>query len=354
MIVVAAQGVNVLRTALITDRGYLRHVAGRRHPECPERLAVLLDMVAGLRRPDLQLLAPREATRDELALVHHPDYIDFIARTASLEHFDFDPDTHSSRETYHTALLASGGVLTAVEAVLQGAADNSFALVRPPGHHALPNRAMGFCFFNSIAIAAEWLRQKRGFRRILILDWDVHHGNGTQEMFYESPDVLYISTHQYPHYPGTGSLQEIGAGAGEGFTVNIPMFAELGDAEYANVFDQLIFPIARQFRPEFILVSCGFDAHYRDPLAQMNVTEDGFVGLCRRAKRLAAELCGGKLALVLEGGYDLEALVNSTRAVIDELGRDPADPIIGARDADLASPIIERVLHGVGRWWNLA
>jgi len=311
-------------------------------------------MAESLRRPDVTRLAPREATAAELALVHWPDYIEAVSQTASLEHFDFDPDTHSSRDTYRTALLAAGAVLVAAEAVLDGTVDNSFALVRPPGHHALPNRAMGFCFFNSIAVAAAWLLKVRGLQRVLVIDWDVHHGNGTQEMFYESPDVLYISTHQYPHYPGTGSLHEIGAGAGEGFTVNIPMMAELGDAEYGRVFDELIGPIARKFRPEFILVSSGFDAHYRDPLAQMNVTEEGFVAMCRRAKRLAAELCAGKLALALEGGYDLEGLTNSAHAVIDELGRDADEPIAAARDGERATLIIERVSRGVGRFWGLA
>src|SRR5215467_11521993 len=230
----------MLKTALVTDRAYVRHFAGRSHPERPERIRALIDMTDSIKRAGLQHRAPREATPEEIALCHQPQYVQLMRETATLERFDFDPDTHTSPDSYRTALLAAGGVITAVEAVLDGEADNAFAMVRPPGHHALPNRAMGFCFFNNVAIAAKWLIESRKLRRVMIVDWDVHHGNGVQDMFYESPEVLYVSTHQFPHYPGTGSLHEIGYGAGMGFTVNLPMPAEFGDSEYLRVFDQLI------------------------------------------------------------------------------------------------------------------
>jgi acetoin utilization deacetylase AcuC-like enzyme len=344
----------MLKTAVVTDRAYLRHFAGRAHPERPQRIEVLIEMTESLRRPDLHHLTPRAAALEEIALVHDPDYIETVARTAALERFDFDPDTHSSRESYRTALLAAGGVLTAVEAVLDSEAENAFAIVRPPGHHALPNRAMGFCFFNNVAVAAAWLVRVKGLDRVLIVDWDVHHGNGSQEIFYESPQVLYISTHQYPHYPGTGSMNEQGAGCGEGFTVNAPMPAECGDDEYLRVFDNLIAPIARRFKPEFILVSSGFDSHFRDPLASMRVTEDGFAAMCRRVKALAAELCAGRLVAALEGGYDLEALAGSTRAVLEELGREADERISAPVGGERVMPIVERVARGVGRFWGLA
>jgi acetoin utilization deacetylase AcuC-like enzyme len=343
----------MLKTGLVADRRYLKHFAGRSHPERPERAEAMIEMAESLTRPDLKFMASREATYQEIASCHQPEYIETVARTASLDRFDFDPDTHSSRDTYETALLAAGGVLTAVEAVMDGAIDNGFAIVRPPGHHALPNRAMGFCFFNNVAIAAKWLIESRGLKRVMIVDWDVHHGNGLQDIFYESPEVLYVSTHQFPHYPGTGSLHEIGYGAGMGFNVNLPMHAEFGDAEYLRAFDRLVMPIGRHFKPEFILVSSGFDGHFRDPLAQMRLTESGFAAMARRVKRLAAECCDSRMVAALEGGYDLEAIAESGRAVIDEFGRDADEPICADGDGDRVMPMIERAAQNVGRYWNL-
>jgi acetoin utilization deacetylase AcuC-like enzyme len=343
----------MLKTAVVTDRRYLKHFAGRSHPERPDRIEVMIEMAESLRRPDLKFLTPRAATTEEIAMCHGVDYIHEVERTASQDRFDFDLDTHSSRDSYETALLAAGGVLTAVEAVMDGAANNAFAIVRPPGHHALPNRAMGFCFFNNLAIAAEWLIKVRGLKRVMIVDWDVHHGNGSQDMFYESAEVLYTSIHQFPHYPGTGSTHEIGYGPGTGYTVNMPMPAEFGDSEYLRAFDRLIMPIGRHFKPEFILVSAGFDCHFRDPLAQMRVTEAGFGAMARHVQRLAAECCDGKVVAALEGGYDLEAIAGSGRAVIEEFGRDGDEPIRPDQDGDRAMPMIERVSQNVGRFWNL-
>ena len=325
----------MLKTAVVTDRRYLKHFAGRSHPERPDRIEVMIEMAESLRRPDLKFLTPRAATTDEIAMCHGVDYIHEVERTASLDRFDFDLDTHSSRDSYETALLAAGGVLTAVEAVMDGAANNAFAIVRPPGHHALPNRAMGFCFFNNLAIAAEWLIKVRGLKRVMIVDWDVHHGNGSQDMFYESAEVLYTSIHQFPHYPGTGSTHEIGYGPGTGYTVNMPMPAEFGDSEYLRAFDRLIMPIGRHFKPEFILVSAGFGA------------------MARRVTRLAAECCDGKVVAALEGGYDLEAIAGSGRAVIEEFGRDGDEPIRPDQNGDRVMPMIERVSQNVGRFWNL-
>lgn len=309
-------------------------------------------MAEGLKRDHLQIRTPREATREEIALCHRPAYIDAVERTSHMDRFDFDPDTHTSRDTFSTAMLAAGGVLTAVETVLDGAAENAFAIVRPPGHHATANRAMGFCFFNNVAIACEWLVRHKGLKRVMVVDWDLHHGNGTQDIFYDSAEVLYTSTHQFPHYPGTGSLQEVGAGEGLGFTVNAPMPAEYGDADYLRIFDELIMPIGRAFKPEFIMVSAGFDCHWRDPLGEMQVTESGFAQMMRRINRLAAECCEGKIVAALEGGYNLEAIANSGAAVIEEMGREP-DERIEASGGERVLPIIERARKGVGRYWNL-
>src|SRR6266436_3093536 len=341
----------MLKTAVVSDRRYLKHFAGRSHPERPQRIEVMIEMAESLKRPDLKFLAPRAATIDEIAMCHGVDYIHEVERTASLDRFDFDLDTHSSRDSYETALLAAGGVLTAVEAVMDGAADNAFAIVRPPGHHALATRAMGFCLFNNVAIAARYLNRCRGLKRVLVIDWDVHHGNGIQDIFYDSSEVLYFSTHQFPFYPGTGALDEIGFGAGAGYTVNAPMPATFGDDEYLRIFDDVLAPVVRQYRPEFILVSSGFDAHFRDPLGGMRMTEGGFAALARRVKRMAAECCGGRMAVALEGGYDLQALADSGRSVIEELGRAADEPIAPADDGARVMPIIERSHYFLARYW---
>jgi acetoin utilization deacetylase AcuC-like enzyme len=342
----------MLRTALISDRRFLKHFAGRSHPERPERAAVMIEMAEQLHRAGILALSPREATTAELELCHDPAYVAEVRRSASMPRYDFDPDTHTSPDSYQTALLAAGGVLTAVEAVMDGAADNAFAIVRPPGHHALATRAMGFCLFNNVAIAARYLIRQRGLKRVLVVDWDVHHGNGIQDIFYDSSEVVYFSIHQYPFYPGSGGLDEVGCGAGAGYTVNAPMPATFGDNEYVRVFDELLAPIVRQYRPEFILVSSGFDAHFRDPLGGMRVTEGGFAALARRVKRMAAECCGGRMAVALEGGYDLQALADSGRSVIEELGRAADEPMASADDGARVMPIIERSHYFLSRYWK--
>jgi len=342
------------KTMVVVDRRYMNHFAGQLHPERPARIAAMIEMAESLKRSALKHSAPRAASMEELMLCHSQAYVGSVERTANSERTDFDPDTHASAETWTTATLAAGGVLTAVEAVLDGEVENAFAVVRPPGHHALPQSAMGFCFFNNVAIAASWLIKVRRMRRVLILDWDVHHGNGTQEIFYESPEVLYMSIHQYPFYPGTGWLDQIGTGAGAGFTVNAPMPATFGDNEYLRAFDQLLMPIAQQFKPEFVLISAGFDAHYRDPLGGMRITEAGFLEMTRRLQLLADECCEGKMVAALEGGYDLRALADCGRIVIDELGRDSEEHITAARDGQRAVPIIQRASYFLKDYWQIA
>jgi len=340
------------KTMLVTDRRYMNHFAGPVHPERPGRIAAMIEMAEGLKRSALKHAAPRPASVEELMLCHSQEYVAAVERTGQQERSDFDPDTHGSAETWATAILAAGGVLTALEAVLDGEVNNAFAIVRPPGHHALPGRAMGFCFFNNVGIAASWLIKIRQMRRVLVVDWDVHHGNGTQEIFYALPEVLYMSTHQYPFYPGTGWLDEIGVGTGAGFTVNAPLPAGFGNSEYLRVFDQLLLPIARQFKPEFVLISAGFDAHFRDPLGGMQVTEDGFLEMTRRLQRLADECCDGKMVAALEGGYDLQALAESGRIVIDELGRDGDEYVTKAKNGLRAQPIIQRAHYFLREYWQ--
>jgi acetoin utilization deacetylase AcuC-like enzyme len=341
------------KTMLVVDRRYMDHFAGKFHPERPARIAAMIEMAESLKRSALKHSAPRAASSEELSLCHSEEYVASVERTAHSERTDFDPDTHASAETWTTATLAAGGVLTAVEAVLGGEAENAFAIVRPPGHHALPQRAMGFCFFNNVAIAASSLIKVHGMRRVLILDWDVHHGNGTQNIFYESPAVLYMSTHQYPFYPGTGWLDQIGSGSGAGFTVNAPVPAGFGDNEYLRIFDQLLLPVAQQFKPEFVLISAGFDAHYRDPLGGMRITQAGFLAMARRLMHLADEFCEGKLVAALEGGYDLRALAECGRSVIDELGRDSNEQVPEMKEGQRAVPIIQRASYFLKDHWQI-
>ncbi len=228
----------------------------------------------------------------------------------------FDVDVSLSPGSVDAARLAVDAALTAVEEVASetGSSESALALVRPPGHHAERGRAMGFCVYNNIAVAVEHARAELGCERVLVVDWDVHHGNGTQHMFEDRRDVLVFNTHQWPHYPGTGAAHEIGRDAGEGYTVNVPLAPGAGDGEYLAVFDEVLTPIAERFAPDLVLVSAGFDAHARDPLGDMRVTDEGFAGLCARVRELADRHARGRLVLLLEGGYDLAGLRESALA----------------------------------------
>ena len=256
--------------------------------------------------------------RDLLAAVHHPEYIDEVARVARQGGGFLDPDTFVSPPSFDVALAAAGGAVYAVDEVLGGRASAAFALLRPPGHHALPDRGMGFCLFNNAAVAATAARDRHGLRRILILDWDVHHGNGTQTIFYRDPTVLYISTHQENWYPGTGHWDEVGAGEGEGFTLNIPLPAETGDEGYRLILEEVAVPLVEAYRPELVLVSAGYDAHFADPLSGMLVTAAGFHTLADLAVE-AARRVEARFAAVLEGGYDLPGLSTSVVATLEVL-----------------------------------
>jgi acetoin utilization deacetylase AcuC-like enzyme len=232
-----------------------------------------------------------------------------------------DVDTYTSPETYEVARLAAGAAIDAVERVMDGAHKRAFALVRPPGHHAEQHRAMGFCFFNNIAIGAAHARTL-GARRVAIVDYDVHHGNGTQHVFSHDASVLYISAHQYPYYPGTGAADEVGDLEGRGFTVNLPLAAGAVDEDYRVIFSEVILPVLRQFAPDLLMLSAGFDAHERDPLGGMRLTTAAFAAMTRELRRVAEECCDGRLVAVMEGGYDLRALCESMHEVATVLATD--------------------------------
>jgi len=265
-----------------------------------------------------EVVAPREATHEQLERVHDPHYVQRISELRDRA-VALDPDTYTSPESYEVALLAAGAAVDAVERTMSGTHTSTLALVRPPGHHAEEAHAMGFCLFNNVAVAAAHARHALGARRVAIVDYDVHHGNGTQHIFDRDPSVLYISTHQYPYYPGTGAAGEIGTGAGEGFTVNLPLESGSIDADFHHVFERVALPVLRQFAPDLILVSAGFDAHERDPLATMRATEGGFAAMTSALRHVADETCRGRLALVTEGGYDLKALEASLESVVHVL-----------------------------------
>jgi acetoin utilization deacetylase AcuC-like enzyme len=308
-----------MKAGLVYDPIYLQHDTGD-HVENSLRLVEAMSNLkeTGIREK-LISLPVRPASPEELKMVHAPEYVSYVKNKAEKGGGWLDPDTVISPKSYEAALCAAGGVLAAVEAVMKKEVDNAFALVRPPGHHATHDRAMGFCIFNNVAIAARFALSKFNLKRVLIADFDVHHGNGTQDAFYADPEVLYFSTHQFPHYPGTGWMDETGTGAGEGTTVNFPMTAGWGDEEYLRAFNEVLVPVARRFRPQIILVSAGFDAHWADQLAMMKVSITGFVQMTRILKELTAELCQGRLVFALEGGYNLRVVAASIKATFDVL-----------------------------------
>ena len=349
------------RTGVVKDRRYLEHVMDPGHPESPERLR---EIYQGIEEEEMKgrVLAkvkPRAATREELEMVHSPGYIDLIASTAGKPYVRLDGDTSTCEKSYETALLAAGGFLELIKVVMQGKLDNGFALVRPPGHHAERDRAMGFCLFNNVAIGAHYALKNFPLQKILIVDWDVHHGNGTQNSFYEDPRVLYFSTHRYAFYPGTGAVTEVGRGRGEGFTVNVPLSPGAGDTEYGIIFEKILKPVALEYQPQLILVSAGFDTHYNDPLGGMEVTERGFARMTQILMEIAAATTEGKLAFTLEGGYNVAAERRSVKAVIEELSQGlPLDKTDLVEEEKAKYPEMEKFLlqlKGIQKryWKNL-
>lgn len=308
-----------MATGFIYHPDYLLHNASISHPERPDRLRAI---VARLQESGLwgklHHIQPEPAERQWIELAHSAEHINMVEDAAESAPAYLDPDTHVSRESFDVALLAVGGGLAACDAAMEGRCRNAFAAVRPPGHHAETSAAMGFCLFNNVAIAARYLQQFHGLERVAILDWDVHHGNGTQHILEADPSILYISIHQHPLYPGTGLREEQGVGSGIGATLNIPLPGGCGDSEYAVAFNE-IEEVVSQFQPEFLLISAGFDAHHRDPLASMRLTADGFRQMTKRALHLANQHCSNRLVMLLEGGYDLIGLSASVEACLEEM-----------------------------------
>lgn len=291
------------KTGLVfSDAGY-RHTMPHGHPECPARLEAIENAFEAVALAPPRI-APCSATRDDLRRVHTDEHIDTIHGTCMTEGFYDDPDTYMVEGSWDAALLAAGGAISACEAVLNGEVDNAFSAMRPPGHHAESDHAMGFCLFNNVAVAARWLQAEAGLERVAILDWDVHHGNGTQHSFYDDPSVYYVSLHQFPHYPGTGRAEERGA---NNTNLNLPMPAGTPAQIWIESIEVRVVPELERFDPEFLLISCGFDAHILDPLADQNLQSKDFAEMTHLVKHLA----GGKIVSLLEGGYNLRALGES-------------------------------------------
>lgn len=315
------QAEQMLKTGFIYDDMYLEHKTTPGHPESPQRLVAIIERLkANGLYPELFVLSPKPASVEWLATVHSSDYIERVKVScengaAYLDSLD-DP---ISQMSYEAAIMAAGGVLTAIDAIMQKKVTNAFCAVRPPGHHALPDQAMGFCIFNNVAIGTRYVQKKYNMQKVLIVDWDVHHGNSTQAVFYNDPNVLYFSVHQYPFYPGTGSKAEKGSGKGLNYNINVPLPAGSGDRDYLKAFHEELEPSALSFSPDFVFISAGFDAHERDSLGGMKVTSKGFAELTQIVKKIAQRCCEGRLVSVLEGGYSLDGLAESVEAHIRAL-----------------------------------
>jgi len=342
-----------MKTGILWDDLFLKHDTGAAHPESKERLLSIrrgLDSYPHLE--DLKRLGLRPATETELRLVHPAAHIRAIQQSAGRPFNYLDPDTAVCEDSYEVAIHAVGGILQMIESLMSGEIDNGFAFVRPPGHHAEPERAMGFCLFGNVAAAARHAQQKHGAERVLIVDFDVHHGNGTEEMFYDDPSVLFISIHQFPHYPFSGSIDEVGSGPGEGFNVNLPFPDAVGDAGYLAALRQLVDPLAREFRPDALFLSAGFDGHWMDPLSGHRLSVNGYAALVEELLALAEALCGGRLICTLEGGYDLNALPHCILSTLRVLSRNPvgvSDPF-GAVEGNprAADKVISAVKRRLG------
>jgi acetoin utilization deacetylase AcuC-like enzyme len=335
--------------AVIEDARYREHRGPPGHPERPERLAAVARALDAF-RPALTPLAARAADDTEILRVHGRALVERVTETVARAPAQLDPDTFVAPQSLLAARLAAGAAIDLAAAVARGAVRTGLAAVRPPGHHAETDRAMGFCLFNNVAIAARALQAEHGVDKLLILDWDVHHGNGTQHAFETDPSVLYFSLHQFPYYPGTGSFGEVGSGRGEGATVNVPLPAGAGDAEYVGLMQRVFAPVVRGFRPELILVSAGYDAHRDDPLAEMRVSGAGFAAMSAIVRVLAEEVCDGRVAFVLEGGYAASGLEEGVSGLLAAcLGeRLAAPPPVAAPPDSLLGRVVERLvgIHG--------
>jgi len=333
------------KVGLVYDEIFMEHMPRDYHPEYPERLTKIHEELKSRKLDEkLSHVAARDATREEIERIHTSAHFESVERSKG-NWGSFDPDTYHAPQSFEAALRAAGGICAATEKTLKGELDSAFCLVRPPGHHAEAGRAMGFCLFNNVAVAAAHALATQGIERVLIVDPDVHHGNGTQHSFESSRQVFYISTHQYPFYPGTGHFSEIGDGEGRGFTTNCPLPWGMGDGDYAAIFAEVIIPLAEAFEPQLLLVSAGFDTFEGDPIGGMRVTEAGFAMMAER-------LLGLKVPTVftLEGGYNLEGQARCVAAMIERMLARTGQPAPDAPEfsGEEAHPVRDKLVEAIG------
>jgi len=341
---------------IVTSPVFVEHDTGPMHPETAQRL-IAIDRLLDSRglRDRLKQLPLRDATREELLAVHSLAHVKRIESTSGIRSAALDLDTPVSARSYAAALLAAGSCCEAVEQVCAGAVNSAFALVRPPGHHAERDRAMGFCLFNNVAIAAQHALNALGLERVAIVDWDVHHGNGTQHAFEDIDRVLYVSTHRSPFYPGSGDFDEVGRGSGEGCTLNLPLSYGHGDGDFLALFDQVICPVLLEYEPQLVLVSAGFDTHHADPLGGMSCTPAGYAQMTQRLLEVADQCCGGRMFLTLEGGYDLLGEAESVCEVLEMLLSEPAQRRrleIEPERPRIIGQIVEQARLVYGAYWE--
>lgn len=340
-------------TIICYDPIFEEHDTGFGHPERPERLPASFDALrsSGLLEK-VDTVSPRDATREEIELIHAPAYVDHVKAVADKGGGRLDMDTSVSPASYRAALKAAGALVDSVDGCLREDFRRTFCMVRPPGHHALPSRGMGFCLFNNIAIGARYAIKEKGLERVMIVDWDAHHGNGTQDVFYEDDTVLYTSLHQYPHYPGTGWVDETGKGKGKGYTINVPFPAGTGEDLYMEAFDRLLIPAGTRFQPDLLMVSAGYDSHAGDLLCSMRLTDSSYRRMTDALLELAERFCNGRLIVTIEGGYNLKAMADSVVQTIgsmagEEIPAQDGPPEQTARVGE-AEKVIEAAvqLHG--------
>lgn len=341
-----------MTTAYVTDpRVNVHTLAG--HPEYADRLTAIHSLLNEQGIPArTTLIQPEPATIEQIRAIHTDEYLKLLTWTESQGGMMLGSDTYVLPESYEAAKLSAGAAVTGVDAILTGRADNALVATRPPGHHAVRDMGMGFCLLANVAIAAEHARMKHGLTRIAVVDYDVHHGNGTQDIFYDDPGILFISTHRFPHYPGSGRVNETGSNAGKGYTVNLPFPAGVGDQGYRSGFEQVILPVLERFQPELIIVSAGMDAHHADPLSGMGLSLTGYAALNELLISAARMLCGGRIAFVQEGGYNLQSLSHGFLNIAYALLGDPtiSDPIgsYDGKEPDVTRLLNEiRTIHGL-------
>ena len=345
---------NLEKVGVVYHRDYLIHTHSQ-HPERKERLEAIWKVLEQESFKDLvELIEPESAGVEDITLVHHENHVEAVKEACREDRGFLDMDTYIVPESYQVALLSAGGALKGLQQIMKGNIKKVFSLGRPPGHHAEKSRSMGFCLFNNIAIAAETARKKYGLNRIAIVDWDVHHGNGTQNSLYEEDEILFISIHQNPAYPGTGHLDEIGSSRGKGYNINIPLSPGTGNGDFVKVFSEVVLPVLEEYRPQLVMISAGQDSHARDPLAGMNLTDGGYYYMASSLKEVADKYADGRMLLTLEGGYHLEAQASAVGQVIKALSQ--KDSVAEGMDYSISGNMtlnnLEILKNYLGDYWK--